>query len=282
MYDNICKLLAATYPQDLAAWLLGEPLPLMQLQPQELAVEPIRADSLILLQAQHLLLHLEFQTRPEPQIPFRMLDYWTRGQRKFPHHQIKQIVIYLQPTQTSLVYQNYYQAARTRHEFDVLRLWEVEPDVLLRRVGTLPLAVLAGAEAKEQLLQKVAQRIEELDSRRERAEMTAATYVLAGLVLSDNVIKRILRSEMMRESVTFQAILEEGEQKGLQQGEWLGKRQTVLRLLHRKFGSLAPATLAQVERLSASQLEDMAEALLDMQSLADLEQWLAGVIGNPN
>ncbi|MEN9217008.1 MAG: DUF4351 domain-containing protein [Gloeomargarita sp. HHBFW_bins_162] len=170
----------------------------------------------------------------------------------------------------------------------------MEPDVLLGRVGTLPLAVLAGRGKKEILLQTVAQRIDALDSRTERAEITAATYVLSGLALSDNVIKRILRSEMMRESVTFQAILEEGEQKGRQQGlqlgrqqglqlgryegELQGKRRTILRLLNHKFGTIAPDIWAQVEQLSALQLEDLAEAILDMQSLTDLEQWLAGII----
>jgi predicted transposase YdaD len=62
MFDNICKFLAETYSTDIASWLLGEPIPLTQVQPQELAVEPIRADSLILLEAESLLLHLEFQT----------------------------------------------------------------------------------------------------------------------------------------------------------------------------------------------------------------------------
>ena len=55
MFDNICKFLAETYSTDIASWLLGEPIPLTQVQPQELAVEPIRADSLILLEAKDLL-----------------------------------------------------------------------------------------------------------------------------------------------------------------------------------------------------------------------------------
>jgi len=95
MFDNICKFLAETYSTDMASWLLGEPIPLTQVQPQELAVEPIRADSLILLEAEGLLLHLEFQTKADPQIPFRMLDYWVRGKRRFSDKKICQFVIYL-------------------------------------------------------------------------------------------------------------------------------------------------------------------------------------------
>jgi predicted transposase YdaD len=38
MYDNICKLLAETFPDDLATWLLGKPVKLTELSPQELSL----------------------------------------------------------------------------------------------------------------------------------------------------------------------------------------------------------------------------------------------------
>jgi predicted transposase/invertase (TIGR01784 family) len=104
MFDNICEFLAETYSADIASWLFGEPIPLTQVQPQELAVEPIRADSLILLEAEGLLLHLEFQTKADPQIPFRMLDYWVRGKRRFPDKTMRQVVIYLKETSSDVVF----------------------------------------------------------------------------------------------------------------------------------------------------------------------------------
>ena len=82
MFDNVCKFLAETFPADFAQWLLGEPIPLGELSPSELSLEPIRADSLILLQSEGIILHVEFQTRPDPAIPFRLLDYW--GARPSP------------------------------------------------------------------------------------------------------------------------------------------------------------------------------------------------------
>jgi predicted transposase/invertase (TIGR01784 family) len=124
MFDNICKFLAETYSTDIASWLLGEPIALTQVQPQELAVEPIRTDSLILLEAESLLLHLEFQTRPDPQIPFRELDYWVRGKRRFPDKKIRQFVIYLKETSSNLVFQQEFQDDNTYHRFEVIRLWE--------------------------------------------------------------------------------------------------------------------------------------------------------------
>lgn len=63
-YDNTCKFLAETFPSDIATWLLGAPVPLTTLDPQELSAEPIRADSLIVLQSAERVLHIEFQTEP--------------------------------------------------------------------------------------------------------------------------------------------------------------------------------------------------------------------------
>nr|WP_242016382.1 hypothetical protein [Pseudanabaena cinerea] len=75
MIDNICKFLAESFSSDFASWLLGKPIELTKLEPSELLVEPIRADSVIFLEASDLILHIEFQTEPNRNIPFRMADY---------------------------------------------------------------------------------------------------------------------------------------------------------------------------------------------------------------
>jgi predicted transposase YdaD len=50
MFDPTCKFLAESFPADFATWLVGEPVALTKLSPTELLLEPIRADSLILLE----------------------------------------------------------------------------------------------------------------------------------------------------------------------------------------------------------------------------------------
>jgi predicted transposase/invertase (TIGR01784 family) len=89
-YDNTCKFLAETFPTDFATWLLGEAIALTKLEPSELSVEPIRADSVIFLESSELILHIEFQTKTDEDMAFRMLDYWVRLHRKYPHRQIHQ------------------------------------------------------------------------------------------------------------------------------------------------------------------------------------------------
>lgn len=76
-----------------------------ELQPSELLLDPIRADAMILLQSSDKILHLEFQTLPKVEVPFRMLDYRVRGYRRDQGKLMIQVVIYLKPTQSRLAYQ---------------------------------------------------------------------------------------------------------------------------------------------------------------------------------
>ena len=105
MIDNICKFLAESFSEDFASWILGRAIALTKLEPSELSVEPIRADSVIFLESADLILHIEFQTEPNQNIPFRMTDYRLRLYRKFPEKEIHQVVIYLTPSQSPLVYE---------------------------------------------------------------------------------------------------------------------------------------------------------------------------------
>ena len=74
MFDAVCKFLVETFSVDFAHWLLGEAQSLVELSPSELLLEPIRAD-ILLRQSEEIILQIEFQTRPDPAMPFRMLDY---------------------------------------------------------------------------------------------------------------------------------------------------------------------------------------------------------------
>jgi predicted transposase YdaD len=63
-FDNLCKLLAEKHPDRFADWLLGEPSTTsIEVLKTELSIEPIRADSVTLLQTRGRILHLEFVRR---------------------------------------------------------------------------------------------------------------------------------------------------------------------------------------------------------------------------
>ncbi|PLS67906.1 MAG: hypothetical protein CV045_10900, partial [Cyanobacteria bacterium M5B4] len=62
MYDSVTKFLIETYSADYASWLLGRPITMTKLKPSELSLEPIRADSIIFLESEDIILHIESQT----------------------------------------------------------------------------------------------------------------------------------------------------------------------------------------------------------------------------
>jgi predicted transposase YdaD len=60
--------------------------------------------------------------------------------------------------------------------------------------------------------------LDKIEKQGVRANLMAATAVFAGLVMEPEMIKTILRSDIMKESAFYQEILQEGLQKGLQKG----------------------------------------------------------------
>ena len=269
-FDNTCKFLAESFPNDFASWLLGEPIALSQLSPTELSLEPIRADALILMASDEIVLHAEFQTEPDKNMAFRMADYRLRVFRRFPNKRMHQVVIYLSPSTSELVHQNTFEISGMRHEFEVIRLWEQPPDVFLGSVGLLPLAVLTDTPDKAQTLRQVASRIEDITEGQVQANVAASTGILAGLSLSRDFIHQVLRREIMQGSVIYQEISQEGEERGaLREGQSL-----VLRQLSKRIGAVSPELLAQVKALSLPQIESLGEALLDFSEPVDLVNWL--------
>ena len=66
-----------------------------------------------------------------------------------------------------------------------------------------------------------------IEDQRVKANLMAATAVFAGLVMEPEMIKTILRSDIMKESAFYQEILQEGRQEGLQKGLQQGKLKTI-------------------------------------------------------
>jgi len=274
MYDNVCKFLAENYSRDFAQWLLGEPISFTQLSPSELSLEPIRADALILLESDQIILHLEFQTDPDPKMSFRMLDYRTRVYRRFPKKTMRQVVIYLKETSSPLVRENAFILPNTRHEYEVLRLWEIPAEKMLGLSGLLPLANLGKTPNRPEILRQVAAKIDNIEGRTEKSNLAAATAILAGLVLSKEIIGSLLREEIMRESVIYQDIRESGKAQGREEGRREEAVSLILRLLNRRLGEISSTLGQQIRELSLEQLETLGEALLDFTSLTDLTTWL--------
>lgn len=250
MFDNICKFLAETFSTDFAIWLLGESIELTELSPTELSLEPIRADALILRQSEEVVLHCEFQTEPKADVPFRMADYRLRVYRRFPMKRMQQVVIYLQQTSSKRVEQTTFTLERTRHEFDVIRLWEQPTELFMRSPGLLPFAVLSRTRDHTRVLRQVAQVIDQIPDRQAQSNVTAAAAILAGLILEIEVIQHVLRRDIMQESVIYQAIRQETWEEATHEN----MRQVAINLLQE---GLALETIARVTGLAIEQIQQL-------------------------
>ncbi len=264
-YDNVLKRLAAEYPSALIQWLLGVEAATIELLPTELSLEPIRSDAVYFLPQLKRILHIEFQTDPRsnPPVPLRMLDYWVRLYRQYCCP-IEQVVIFLKPTNSQIVFTEEFAVGNTVHRYRVARMWEQEPATLLANPGLLPLAVLARTDAPTSLLKQVADLVEQIDEPQQQREISAYTEILAGLKFDKDLIRRFLREELMRESVIYQEIQQERVSI------------LVLRQLTRRVGQLAPEIRLQIQQLPVVQLEELGEALLDFSTVQDLTDWLQG------
>ena len=266
-YDNVCKYLSEKYPESFATWLLGQATAApVEVLKTELSIEPIRADSVTFLRTRERIFHLEFQVKvpTDKPMPLRMLNYWVRlyWQYSLP---VTQVLIWLKSTTNPAVFENQFVSEMTQHRYQVVRMWEQSPEALLQSPALLPLAVLAAADDTTQLLSRVAEQVSNIEEP-QRQEIATCTQVLAGLRFRKNVISNFFTRGIMRESVIFQEILEEGKQEGV--------LSMVTRLLTRRFGTLAPEVQARLGELSTAQLEDLGEALLDFYSAADVVAWL--------
>jgi predicted transposase YdaD len=89
----------------------------------------------------------------------------------------------------------------------------------------------------------------------------------------------------LKKTRVYQEAMQEGKQEGLQigkqEGLQIGKQEglqrqaaMLVRMLTRKFGKISPSIKSKIAKLSVAQLENLAEAIFDLQTIADLSAWL--------
>ena len=94
--------------------------------------------------------------------------------------------------------------------------------------------------------------------------------------LTKEIIMNMLDLEIVdiTQSRFYQEIIVEGLQEGRQKGLHEGEANLVIRQLRRRLGELPESQCSQIKSFPVSQLEDLGEALLDFQSIDDLDDWL--------
>lgn len=234
--------------------------------------------------------HLEVQTSNDPRLPSRMLQYYALLHHRYDRT-VESTVVLLRPEadgqELTGRLDQYGRRGNRKLTFwyDVVRIWERPVEELLSGgIGVLPLAPLADVAPVRlpEIVRRIDERFAEEVPPSDVGDLWSATMILMGLRYHRDDVRQLLRGARgMRESSTYQMILEEGrvegEIRGRAEGQIIEARRIVLGLGTSKFGTPDAATLATLERLdNLDALHRLAAGLLQTSTWEELLAALDG------
>lgn len=276
-FDATLKELVERYPGDWMAQLGFSTSCTVELIDADLSTITTQADKIVKVNdPEPWLMHVELQAGRDPHVDRRALKYNVLA---YDRHDlpVDTVIVLLRPEADApnltgrLVYQPAHGKSSLVFEYQVLRLWQRPVEtVLAGGLGTLPLAPLCNVPQQElpRVLRRMAERVRQEASPDEAAVLWTSTYVLMGLRYPSDVAAQLLEGVRgMKESTTYQAILEEGRSEGIVEGE----KKALLLLGTRRFGPPDAATRAAIVSLdSIGKLDQLTARLLDVSSWDEL------------
>jgi predicted transposase YdaD len=291
-YDATIKDLAAVGPADFVSWFdrpTTRPVTLLNV---DLSTVTTAADVVFGIgDPLGEILHLDAQAGSSATKHLDVLAYNVLLHRKYgvPVHSC---VLLLRsqaehPNMTGRVqYAARPERGRMEFGFEVIRLWEIPAEQLLRSsLATAPLAVLGKlpetlglTDGLAAVVRQLVERLEREAARDQADRLLVAAYVLTGLRLkAPDEVRQLFQgvSIAMRESVTYQAILEEGRKEGEKRGWRRGRirelHRVILRLGRVRFGEADEAVRQQIEAIrDIDRLEGLTERLVIVSSWQEL------------
>ena len=217
------------------------------------------------------LLHLELEANPRTGIPRELMRYNTLidHQHGLP---VETVLILLRPKAFASDQTGTYRREGVKKNkivefwYHVEKVWERSVEYWFQCGSALaPLALLT--DEADRRLEDALDGYRSL-LRGENLEgglterLLGSSYVLCGLRYDKTRIQNLFRrlDMLMEESTTYQAILEEGREKGLSQGRHQSLRETLVRLGTKRFG---PPSLAIHDEIHAIRDADRLEQLID-------------------
>ncbi len=220
---------------------------------------------------------LNFQSSRDAELARRLLMY-----NALLHHRygvpVHSMVVLLRPAADDLAltgelrYQAWPRRGRMLFKYEVVRLWQRPVRrILAGHLGTLPLAPLCRLpenvsveEALAGVIRRMDERLQRESTPPEAALIFSAAYVLTGLRVPRESVTQLYQGvRAMRESSSYQAILDEGRIESLQQ--------TLLRQGRQRFGLATDAITTTIRAImDREHLERMTEQILIVSSWDEL------------
>jgi len=246
-----------------------------------------------------LLVHIEVQAEKRSDVPPRMFDYYALLRRTY-RLPVVPLVVYLRGGGAPLTREVYREDPvgldTLRFQYHRLVLAQLDAETHLRTEDAL-LAGLAALMDRSKVNDPLLLRLSMLDRIGKSDYDPYRKFLLANLVevyyeLRDNEVERFERALARPEfkeakkmaTSHVDRIMEEGREEGRQEGRQegrnegrnegvvLGKQQTLLRLLRKKFGDLPTGMVERVQAIaSAESLDYLLDQVLEARTLDEMD-----------
>ncbi len=231
--DIALKDIFEEIPQRLSKILA--PAPIKELLPTNFPSTELRVDFLARLEDESIM-HIEFQSFNDPNMPFRMLRYYLAIWESYPSSPIKQLLVYV--GNRKLRMKSRLRIRNLSFSYEMIDIRQIDCRVLLESPDPMDrlLACLCKVEDEAYLIEKLIKTMEGMN------EEERKDYLLKALTLTElrpNLRIRLteevrhmpivvrpedvrLPKRKLKKDILYRLGLEEGKQIGFQEGEVIG------------------------------------------------------------
>jgi len=269
-YDSSVKCISPELSADIATLVLGRKPDLEQIS-ESLPSDERRVDFLAKMTGdEESILHIEFQTRYDPNMPVRMLAYHARilDRYRLP---VYPVVVYL--TQTDRPIETTYSSyVGDKHiltfNYDVIKVWELKSKTVFKNelCGLYALTPLMPdadlAECRAKMIEAVEHNLISASS-----YMCMATF--ARLKYSKEVVKNMIEDKLLKQSPFYEDLIEDVG------GDRVEK--SIITVLSARFGSVSARMSERIHSLrerNSTLLDELVRIAATVKDLGEFERKL--------
>jgi len=292
LIDPVLKFLFDKDREEIVRLMLGAPVSVVQVLDSVLPSGEQRSDGVLLVEdaGEQFLLHVEFMTRVASNMGERIFGYVPRVFQRYGKP-VRSVVLYLmEPSPTTKIESEFKMIVQRREvaviRYDVVCLWEVEPDRahLVEHPALLALAPLMKGVAATELDDLTQLATHAAWDERTRIDVVALLTLFGGRRFGQDVVTSMIRrlgmlKDIIQESPLYELAREYGETRGEARGEARGEvrglRNACLALTRTKAPRLVPTLEGHLDDIT--DLAQLEKLLVDLGLAQNEEAVLAAI-----
>ena len=220
----------------------------------------------------------ELQSQYTSRMPRRMRAYAALAQEKYNLPVYPVLVNIFQPEEIVTIptrYESSFMGLIARQDYRVINLWEVDVELAFQPSLTplLPFVPVLKGGGEESV---VVRAVTALRADEQLQELENLLGFFACSVFDVARVREILRFDMaiLQNSPLYQQMARENQQIGREEGRQEEALSLLVRLIQRRFGEMPTEIQANLQGLNIQQLEELADAMLTVNSLDEFISYI--------